>query len=228
MSDSDARPGATSDGNDHLATWEEHYGSRPQVWSGRVNAQLAAVAPQLGGTRALDLGCGEGADAIWLAEQGWTVVAVDVSGTALSRARTAAASRGVAEHIDFQQHELTTSFPAGTFDLVSAHFLHSTVEMDRTAVLRKAAEAVAPGGALLIVDHAAAPPWAVKMAHHEFPSVEAVVDGLQLDSANWQPQISRVERSARGPDGEEVNLVDNVILLRRAHYAADEVGMRGE
>ena len=224
MSDSDAHPEPT----DHYATWEEHYASRPQVWSGRVNAQLAAVAPQLGGTRALDLGCGEGADAIWLAEQGWTVVAVDVSGTALSRARTAATSRGVAEHIDFQQHELTTSFPAGGFDLVSAHFLHSTVEMDRTAVLRKAAEAVAPWGALLIVDHAAPPPWAAKMAHHEFPTPEAVVDGLHLDPARWEPQISRVERPARGPDGEEVTLVDNVILLRRVDSTGKVVGMRGE
>lgn len=224
MSDSDAHPEPT----DHYATWEEHYAARPRVWSGRVNAQLAAIAPQLGGTRALDLGCGEGADAIWLAEQGWTVVAVDVSGTALSRARTAATSRGVAEHIDFQQHELTTSFPAGGFHLVSVHFLHSTVEMDRTAVLRKAADAVAPGGALLIVDHAAAPPWAAKMAHHEFPTPEAVVDGLNLDPARWEPQISQVERPTRGPDGEEVTLVDNVILLRRVDSTGKVVGMRGE
>ena len=215
-SDSDVDAGDNEHhANEHHATWEEHYAARPQVWSGRVNAQLAAVAPQLGGTRALDLGCGEGADAVWLAEQGWTVVAVDVSGTALSRARTAATSRGVAEHIDFQQHELTRSFPAGTFDLVSAHFLHSTVEMDRTAVLRKAAAAVAPGGALLIVDHAAAPPWAAKMAHHEFPTAEAVVDGLGLDPRQWQSRISRVERTARGPEGDEATLVDNVIVLRR-------------
>ena len=128
---------------------------------------------------------------------------------------TAATSRGVAEHIDFQQHELTRSFPAGSFDLVSAHFLHSTVEMDRTAILRKAAAAVAPGGALLIVDHAAAPPWAVKMAHREFPGAEAVADGLGLDPGQWQRRISRVERLARGPEGEEVTLVDNVILLSR-------------
>jgi len=226
MTDSDTDIDA--DVNEHYATWEEHYASRPQVWSGRVNAQLAAVAPQLGGTRALDLGCGEGADAIWLAEQGWTVVAVDVSGTALSRARTAATSRGLAEHIDFQQHELTRSFPAGLFDLVSAHFLHSTVEMDRTALLRRAADAVAPGGALLIVDHAAAPPWAEKMAHHEFPAAEAVVDGLRLDPAEWSHRISRVQRQASGPEGEEVTLVDNVILLSRAHSVVDAVEMRGE
>ena len=213
-SDTDLHTGADH-ADEHHATWEEHYAARPQVWSGKVNAQLAEVAPQLGGTRALDLGCGEGADAIWLAEQGWTVVAVDVSGTALSRARTAATSRGVAEHIDFQQHDLTRSFPAGSFDLVSAHFLHSTVEMDRTAILRKAAAAVAPGGALLIVDHAAAPPWAVKMARREFPSAEAVADGLGLDPGQWQRRISRVERLARGPEGEEVTLVDNVILLSR-------------
>lgn len=202
--------------NEHHATWEQHYASRPQVWSGRVNAQLAAVAPQLGGIRALDLGCGEGADAIWLAEHGWTVVAVDVSGTALSRARAAAISRGVAEHIDFQQHDLTRSFPDGSFDLVSAQFLHSTVEMDRSETLRRAAAAVAPGGALLIVDHAAAPPWAGKMQHHEFPTAEAVVDGLGLDPALWQSTINRVERGARGPEGEDVTLVDNVILLSRA------------
>jgi 2-polyprenyl-3-methyl-5-hydroxy-6-metoxy-1,4-benzoquinol methylase len=202
--------------NEHHATWEQHYAARPQVWSGRVNAQLSAVAPQLGGIRALDLGCGEGADAIWLAEQGWRVVAVDVSGTALSRARAAATSRGVAEHIDFQQHDLTRSFPDGTFDLVSAHFLHSTVEMDRSEILRRAAAAVAPGGALLIVDHAAAPPWAVTMQHHQFPTAEAVTDGLNLDPEQWESRIDRVERSVRGPEGEDVTLVDNVILLSRS------------
>jgi SAM-dependent methyltransferase len=208
--------------NEHKATWEEHYNARPQVWSGKVNTQLAAIAPTLGGTltggRALDLGCGEGADAIWLAEQGWTVVAVDVSDTALSRARAAAEARGVGDRIDFQQHELTSSFPDGTVDLVSAQFLHSTLEMDRARILRRAAAAVAPGGALLIVDHAGAPPWATKMHHHRFASAEEVVSGLLegLDKAQWRTEIRSVQRSARGPEGEEVTLVDNVILMRRA------------
>jgi len=214
--------------NQHHATWEQHYNARPQVWSGRVNTQLAAIAPTLGGTltggRALDLGCGEGADAIWLAEQGWTVVAVDVSDTALGRARATAEARGVGHRIDFQQHELTGSFPDGTFDLVSAQFLHSTIEMDRPEILRRAAAAVAPGGALLVVDHAGAPPWATTMHHHRFPSAEEVVSGLfdgllgspDLDQAHWRTEIRSVERPARGPDGEDVILLDNVILIRRA------------
>ena len=202
---------------DHHATWEEHYTAKPQVWSGRVNARLAEVVPQIAGTRALDLGCGEGADAIWLAEHGWTVTAVDISDTALARARAAAVDRGLADRIDFQQHELTSSFPDGPFDLVSAQFLHSTLEMDRSAILRRAAASLAPGGTLLIVDHAAAPPWASKLHHHEFPSAESVVAGLALDSGQWERiRVESADRVARGPDGEEAVLVDNVILLRRS------------
>jgi ubiquinone/menaquinone biosynthesis C-methylase UbiE len=203
--------------NEHHDTWEQHYSAKPQVWSGRVNAQLSAIAPTLGGTRAMDLGCGEGADAIWLAEHGWTVVAVDVSSTALARAREAAASRGVADRIEFVEHDLTSSLPGGSFDLVSAQFLHSTVDMDRSEILRRAAAAVAPGGALLIVDHAAAPPWASKLHHHEFPTAATVVAGLALDSGRWRElRAGSVERPAVGPDGEDATLIDNVILLRRA------------
>lgn len=207
----------TGSAGDHHATWEEHYTAKPQVWSGRVNARLAEVVPQIAGTRALDLGCGEGADAIWLAEHGWTVTAVDISDTALARARAAAVERGLADRIDFQQHELTSSFPDGPFDLVSAQFLHSTLEMDRSAILRRAAASLAPGGTLLIVDHAAAPPWASKLHHHEFPSAESVVAGLALDSGQWERiRVESADRVARGPDGEEAVLVDNVILLRRS------------
>jgi ubiquinone/menaquinone biosynthesis C-methylase UbiE len=205
-----------AESDDAHAVWEEHYTAKPQVWSGRVNEQLSEIAGQLNGNRALDLGCGEGADAIWLAERGWTVVAVDVSTTALSRARAAAESRGMTERIDFQQHDLTSGFPPGNFDLVSAQFLHSTVEMDRTALLRRAAAVVAPGGTFLIVDHAAAPPWASKIHHHEFPTAETVHSALELDDAQWQRiQVGSVDRSVLGPDGQEATLVDNVIRLMR-------------
>jgi SAM-dependent methyltransferase len=122
----------------------------------------------------------------------------------------------MAERIDFQQRDLTAGLPEGLFDLVSAQFLHSTVEMDRTALLRRAADVVAPGGTFLIVDHAAAPPWASKIHHHEFPTAETVHSALELDDAQWQRiQVGSVDRSVLGPDGQEATLVDNVIRLRR-------------
>ena len=204
--------------NEADAVWDEHYSAKPRVWSGRVNAQLAAAVSvgDLSGGSALDLGCGEGADAIWLAERGWSVIAVDISPTALSRARADAADRGVGELIDFQQHDLTESFPEGSFDLVSAQFLHSMVDMDRPGILRRAAAAVAAGGSLLIVDHGAAPPWATRLHHHHFPAAEAVLDGLGLDPLQWQRvRVGSVDRAAQGPDGADVTLLDNVILMRR-------------
>ncbi|WP_328357775.1 class I SAM-dependent methyltransferase [Mycobacterium sp. NBC_00419] len=203
--------------NEHQAHWEQRYTEKPRIWSGRVNAQLAEIAPQLDCGVALDLGCGEGGDAIWLAEHGWQVVAVDVSATALARAAEEAGKRGVLSHIDFQQHDLTQTLPAGPFNLVSAQFFHSLVEMDRPAILRRAAATVAPGGTLLIVDHGGMPPWAPEEVHHHvFESPHEVIDGLALDPARWETtRVGPVPREAVGPDGEQTTLVDNVIQLRR-------------
>ena len=194
--------------------WEEHYGERERVWSGRVNVRLAEVVEALTPGRALDLGCGEGADALWLAEHGWHVTAVDISQTALDRAAAEAKARNAS--IDFQRHDLTESFPDGVFDLVSAQFLHSTVPMDRAKLMRRAADSVAPGGTLLIVDHAAAPPWASKMHHHEFPSAREVVSSLNLVDSQWDRiRVEAVERDSIGPEGEHAVLTDNVMVLRQ-------------
>ena len=198
--------------------WEEHYGERERVWSGRVNARLAEVVEAMTPGRALDLGCGEGADALWLAEHGWRVTAVDISQTALDRAAADAAARNILERIEFQRHDLTVSFPDGVFDLVSAQFLHSTVPMDRAQLLRRAADAVAPGGTLLVVDHGAAPPWASKLNHHhhEFPSAVEVVSSMNLDDSQWDRiRVEAVNRDAVGPEGERAVLSDNVMVLRR-------------
>ena len=141
-----------------------------------------------------------------------------MSTTALARAAEDAEARGVLSRIDFQAHDLERTFPEGAFDLVSAQFFHTPLEMDRTAVLRRAADAVAPGGTLLIVDHGEAPPWAKFGGHHhhEFPSAEEVLAGLALDTAEWKPvRVGPVEREAIGPDGEHAHLIDNVIELRR-------------
>jgi 2-polyprenyl-3-methyl-5-hydroxy-6-metoxy-1,4-benzoquinol methylase len=119
--------------------WEGHYRGHERVWSGRANPVLVDVAGSLPPGTALDLGCGEGGDAIWLAGLGWRVTAVDVSATALDRTSTHATTAGVEDRIDYQQHDLAHTFPAGAFDLVSAQHLHSPVEFPRDRVLRAAA-----------------------------------------------------------------------------------------
>jgi SAM-dependent methyltransferase len=196
--------------------WEEHYGKQDRMWSGQVNVRLAELVEPLPPGRALDLGCGEGADAIWLAEHGWQVTAVDISQTALDRAAVDTANRNLASRIDFQRHDLTESFPSGVFDLVSAQFLHSTVPMDRARVLRRAADAVAAGGRLMVVDHGAAPPWASEHHHHDFATADEVVSSLKLDESQWDKvRVAAVERDALGPAGREAVLADNVMVLRR-------------
>ena len=198
--------------------WEDQYGAHERVWSGRVNIRLAELVEPMSPGRGLDLGCGEGADAMWLAERGWHVTAVDISQTALDRAAADAAARNLADRIDFQCHDLTQSFPSGAFDLVSAQFLHSTVPMDRARLLRRAADAVVPGGILLVVDHGAAPPWASKLDHQllEFPTAEEVVLSLNLDDSQWdRVSAAAVERDALGPAGQRAVLIDNVMVLRR-------------
>lgn len=204
----DVPPWPVPDAREH---WNAHYGQRDRVWSGRVNVRLAEVASDLEPGRALDLGCGEGADAMWLAARGWSVVATDISDVALDRARQDAGE--LLGRIDFQQHDLEISFPAGEFDLVSAQFLHSKVPLDRTRVLRRAADAVAPGGVLLIVDHGDTPPWSNH--HFEFPSVEEVLAGLELGPEWERVRAEAVGREAIGPAGQTGHLTDNVMVLRR-------------
>ena len=205
---------STPDAKEH---WEDHYGERDRVWSGRVNAAFAEIVEPLKPGTALDLGCGEGGDAMWLAERGWQVVAVDISETALQRAAEDADARGVGNRIEFQAHDLSEGFPEGAFDLVSAQFLHSTLPLDRTRIFQRAADVIRPGGLLLIVDHGGAPPWASKLHHHhEFPGADEVVAALNLPDAEWERvRVDSVEREATGPNGENGTLVDNVIVLRR-------------
>jgi SAM-dependent methyltransferase len=197
--------------------WEQRYAERDRIWSGRVNVRLAEVAAALSPGRALDLGCGEGGDALWLAERGWQVTAVDISRTALQRATDEAERRNLLQRIEFQVHDLGETFPDGSFDLVSAQFFHTPVELNRPRVLRRAAEAVSAAGLLLIVDHAGPPPWTSRLEHHhEFPSADEVVARLELDDTEWERlRVDSVGRQATGPDGQSAMWVDNVILLRR-------------
>ena len=197
--------------------WEAHYVERERIWSGRVNAHFAEIVTALRPGRALDLGCGEGGDAVWLAEHGWQVTAVDISETAMQRAAAEASAREVLDRIEFQHHDLSDSFPDGSYDLISAQFLHSTVRLERPQILRTAANAVEPGGHLVIVDHGGMPPWATKVPHdHPFPSPEEVLADLDLPAAEWdRARVEAIDRTATGPDGQVATIQDNVMVLRR-------------
>ena len=211
--------------------WERHYRGNERVWSGRANPVLVDVVASLPAGTALDLGCGEGGDAIWLARQGWRVTAVDVSATALRRAAAHAVAAGVADRIDFQRHDLTGTFPGGDFDLVSAQYLHSPVEFPRDQVLREAARAVAPGGLLLIVDHASIAPWSWNQDRTtRFPTPEESLATLGLGSERWDIEaLGSRERQANGPNGQSATVTDNVIAVRRhAHIERSAIAGRAD
>src|ERR687896_472973 len=110
------RFGAAAD----AAEWDTRYRDAA-MWSGRPNGRLVAEVADLTPARALDVGCGEGADAIWLARRGWTVTAVDISHAAICRAREAADLAGVS--VEWVRADaLQTPFRAASFDLVSLQY----------------------------------------------------------------------------------------------------------
>ncbi|MFZ0664694.1 MAG: class I SAM-dependent methyltransferase, partial [Acidimicrobiales bacterium] len=107
--------------------WDERYSTAPALWSGSPNHQLVVEVADLKAGTALDVGCGEGADAIWLAERGWNVTGLEISEVALDRARRAATDKLPSEggEIDFRHVNILDWSPDGeTYDLVSTHFFH--------------------------------------------------------------------------------------------------------
>lgn len=208
-----------TDGGTTEEFWDSRYGESDRVWSGNPNTVLVREVTDLPPGHALDLGCGEGADAIWLATRGWQVTASDISGVALAKAgrHAAEAGPGVADRIDWQRHDLGVSFPAGTFDLVSTHFLHTPGDMPREEILRAAAAAVAPGGVLLIVGHAGLPSWEPR-PHPEvrLPTPDEVVESLELPEGEWEVLLCEEhERIQIRPDGQPGTRTDNAVKMRR-------------
>jgi SAM-dependent methyltransferase len=167
--------------------WDDRYGSG-QVWSGSANVSLVRVAGDLPPGTALELGCGEGGDALWLAEHGWQVLAVDVSQVALDRAARRAQEAGVADRVTWQRHDLDRTFPGGTFDLVTAHYLHTPLAFAYDALVRRAADAVAPGGTLLVVGHS--PDHVFREGHDhphvEMPTVDDVLAAARVPEGGWE------------------------------------------
>jgi SAM-dependent methyltransferase len=143
---------STADSAAQRDRWDARYTERDgAMWSGRPNGRLLAEVADLTPGRALDVGCGEGADAIWLAQRGWTVTAIDVSEVAIKRAIAAAELAG-AEVEWVRGDALATSFPAGSFDLVSLQYPALPKAAGESAV-HALLDAVRPGGLLLAVYH---------------------------------------------------------------------------
>ena len=134
------------------ARWDQRYAERQQLWSGDPNGALVAEVSSLTPGRVLDVGCGEGADAVWLARLGWDVTALEVSAVALERAAEHARDAGV--DVRWVHDGLVEAdLPPASFDLVSAQY-PALLRTPDAAAERALLAAVAPDGILLLVHHA--------------------------------------------------------------------------
>jgi len=135
----------------HAHEWDAKYGEKAALWSGRPNGRLVAEVTDLTPGSALDVGCGEGADAIWLARNGWTVTAIDISQVALGRAEGAAELAGVAVEW-IRGDALQVALPTGSYDLLSLQYPALPKAAGEGAV-RALLSTVQHGGLLLAVYH---------------------------------------------------------------------------
>ena len=199
-------------------SYDELYRSAPAVWSGRPNQQLVVEAGALPPGTALDAGCGEGADALWLAERGWQVTAVDFSLLALDRGAARARELGLGDRIEWVHADLHAWVPpAGRFTLVTAQYLHSRGS-DRSALFRRLGDAVAPGGTLLVVGH---------LLHHgadhhshqaHDPDLFYSADDVAavLEPAEWRDVVPGTRERDPGAAARTGNpLPDTVLVARR-------------
>ena len=200
------------DGNPHSAAeWDERYSGADRLWTAQANPALIREAADLAPGRALDVGSGEGADARWLADRGWTVVAVDISQVALDRA-AAIDSR---ETIVWRQADLTvdpvpstssgsvtTSSGSGDagFDLVALHYF--PVDIARMDVIEKLVDALVPGGTLLVVAHDA--------------------EGIRAHGHDPDAYVQPGDIAARFADLLDVQILDTVPRGRPAGGVSDQ------
>ena len=182
--------------------WDERYGGEP-VWSGNPNTLLVRYVSGLTPGTALDVGSGEGGDAIWLARQGWQVTAADISPVALRRSAAAAgqAGPGVAGRITWQQADLLHwAPPRAAFELVSAQFIHLPAGL-REDLHRRLAAAVRPGGTLLIVSHHPADIEGANRPNAPVMFATATEMAAVLDPGDWDIEAAEPEREGALPDG---------------------------
>ena len=198
--------------------WDERYRSAQRVWSGDPNPQLVAEVTGRPPGRALDVGSGEGADAIWLARNGWSVVAADISGVALQRGAQHAREAGpdVSARIEWRQADLLASPPEpDAFDLVSAQFMQLPPE-PRNRLFTALMASVRPGGTLLVVGHHPSD-LATGVPRPPLPERFYTPDEIAaLLDDSWTVEVCEARpRPATTPDGTEVTVHDTVLMATR-------------
>jgi SAM-dependent methyltransferase len=198
--------------------WDERYGTSPQVWSGHVNAVVRDEVAGLSPGRALDVGCGEGGDALWLAENGWEVLGVDLSQVAIDRAAERAVETGLDGRTAWERRDLLAwSPPSQAYDLVTVAFVHLPTE-DRRTVYAALAAAVAPGGSIVVTAHH--PSDIGVVPRPPYPDLFFTEDDLVADLQDWAGDWEVVTAEARPrpgthPEGHAVTLYDTVLRARR-------------
>ncbi len=198
--------------------WDRRYAGSELVWTAEPNRFLVTETEQLPAGRSLDLACGEGRNSVWLAQRGWQATGVDFSAVALEKAAALAQARGVSANWEVADL-LTYSPPAGAFDLVILFYLQLP-EQPRRRVMRAAAQAVAPGGTLLVVAHHSdnlseghgGPQNAEVLYTEQDLRADLEGSGLELQRAE------RVQRPVATEDGERVAL-DTLLRARRPQQA---------
>ncbi|MFA4082514.1 class I SAM-dependent methyltransferase [Mycobacteroides salmoniphilum] len=198
-------------------SWDEFYRSHDALWSGNANPQLVKEISTLPPRTALDAGCGEGGDAIWLAQKGWQVTGMDFAETALRRAADNAtrADPELATRITWMQADLTAWQPSRRFDLVTSHFMHLPTKL-REPVFTALAAAVAPGGTLLIVGHHPSDMQAA-IGRPDLPdwyfTAEDIADAL--DPNQWNVVVAESRNRTFTRDDEEFDIADTVLRAER-------------
>ncbi|HEY8457460.1 MAG TPA: bifunctional NAD(P)/FAD-dependent oxidoreductase/class I SAM-dependent methyltransferase [Actinopolymorphaceae bacterium] len=216
LAEDDIRAGTRSLGN--AADWDHRY-SGDRVWSGNPNGTLVNEVSGLAPGRALDVGAGEGGDAIWLAQHGWKVTASDISQRALDRVRAEAKRRGLDIACHWADANALDAYDSAAFDLVSAQYTSFPRTPDGRGV-RNVLNAVAPGGTLLVVSHDLEPLRMSSGTGHSRPlDPEAYVHiddfaAAVSDSPEWEVEV--YEKRPR-PSGAatSAHYVEDIVLRAR-------------
>jgi SAM-dependent methyltransferase len=191
--------------------WDERYRAAELVWSAEPNRFVAEEVADLRPGRALDLACGEGRNAIWLAAQGWEVTGVDFSAVAIEKARLLAESRGA--DVQWVQADAVDGPDLGTFDLVVVAYLQLPAA-ERRRALAAAAGAVAPGGTLVFVAHDRSNLEA-GWGGPKDPAVLPTADEVAADLAGLEiVKAGLVTREVETPEGPR-RAIDVLVRARR-------------